>query len=337
VGLPVEEAAYFVTKSRQVALLTATGSETLGDTISKHVLTTHAQTLINIPIGPALLNLPSINHTDMHIASSTYLSDNAASIVIFTSGTTGPPKGAVMRRAYVHDGAIGVIDHYDITSSDVILHVLPVHHATGIGITFTPFLFSGATIEFRSGSFDPAWMWERWRQGGLTFFSGVPTIYMRMMRFYEHHIAKLPVEERQGYVDGANQFRAMLCGSSALPTPIQEFWSNLRRGQKILTRYGATEFGAVFKVGLNDPDVPHGSVGKVAPGVDIKLSNGDEGEVLVRGPHMFSKSVSFSSPQFSLLLSSSSSPLISPRCPFPEYQVSGGAPFSSLKGFRSQN
>lgn len=223
----------------------------------------------------------------MLISASRYLSDNSAGVVIFTSGTTGPPKGAVMRRAYVHDCALSVADHYDVSPSDVILHVLPVHHATGLGISFLPFLISGSTIEFRSGSFDPAWMWERWRRGGLTVFSGVPTIYMRMMRYYEQKLKSLP--EGGEYVRGVREFRVMLCGSSALPRPMQDFWTEMRGGRIILTRYGATEFGAVCKVNLEPGQTPRGSVGKAFPGVDVKLSEGEEGEVLVRTPHMFSK------------------------------------------------
>lgn len=58
-----------------------------------------------------------------------------------------------MRRAYTFDGALAVADHYAIAQDDVLLHLLPVHHATGLGIMFFPFLISGALIEFRSGSF----------------------------------------------------------------------------------------------------------------------------------------------------------------------------------------
>ena len=238
-------------------------------------------------------NLPrdTMSATEMVISANLYLDDNAAGVVIFTSGTTGPPKGAVMRRAFVHDSAMAVADHYGVSHNDVILHVLPVHHATGIGISFFPFILTGACIEFKSGSFDPGWMWERWRQGGLTFFSGVPTIYMRMMRFYDQHLAKLPQNDRAQYVKGVNQMRAMLCGSSALPKPVQDFWTNIRNGQSILTRYGATEFGAVFKVSVDAKDVPHGSVGSAVAGIDVKLSEGTEGEILVKSPYMFSKYV----------------------------------------------
>lgn len=228
---------------------------------------------------------------DMFISADQYLNEKAAGIVIFTSGTTGPPKGVVMRRAFIHDAAMAVAEDYDVTNSDVILHVLPMHHATGIGITFFPFILAGACIEFKSGGFDPGWMWERWRQGGLTFFSGVPTMYMRMMRFYYQHLVKLPQRDRAQYVDGVNQLRFMLCGSSALPRPVQHFWTGIRNGKIILTRYGSTELGAAIKVPINPENVPHDSVGTAAAGIDVKLSEGSEGEILVKSPYMFSKYV----------------------------------------------
>jgi malonyl-CoA/methylmalonyl-CoA synthetase len=52
----------------------------------------------------------------------------------------------------------------------------------------------------------------------------------------------------------------------------------------ILQRYGATEFGAIFKMRLDDKTVPEGTVGEIASGVDVRLSEGDEGEVLVKSP-----------------------------------------------------
>jgi malonyl-CoA/methylmalonyl-CoA synthetase len=169
------------------------------------------------------------------------------------------------------------------------LHVLPVHHATGIGIMFFPFLISGSLMDFRSGNFDPAWMWDRWRRGGLTFFSGVPTMYMRLKWHFEQNLARLPGEHLEQYIAGARQFRAMLCGTSALPGPIAQFWTDIRGGKGILTRYGATEFGAPFKVPLDAERTPEDSVGEIVPGVEVKLSEGDKGEVLVKSPQMFSR------------------------------------------------
>ena len=243
-----------------------------------------------IPISPCFQNSPLEAH-EIVTSSDRFLDDNAPGVVIFTSGTTGKPKGAVHRRAIIHEAARTVSDHYKVTEDDVLLHLLPMHHATGTSISFFPFLIAGACIEFRSGSFDPAWTWERWRQGGLTFFTGVPTIYTRMMRYFEHHISKLPLARQKDYIAGAKQFRGMMCGTSALPRPIQQFWTSIRDGKVILTRYGGTESGAVCKVTLDPGDTPDGSVGEAIPGASVRLSEGDEGEVLVKCSSMFSGSV----------------------------------------------
>lgn len=122
---------------------------------------------------------------------------------------------------------------------------------------FFPFLISGACIEFRSGSFNAAWVWERWRKGGLTFFSGVPITYMRLMWYYQQHLKDRP--EAGEYVQGARQLRACWCGISVLPSTIADFWVSML-GKQILLRYGGTEFGAVLKVRTGDAKVPEASV-----------------------------------------------------------------------------
>lgn len=191
-----------------------------------------------------------------------------------------------MRRAFIYDEAMGVVDHYGITTSDVLLHVLPVHHATGIGIMFFPFLIGGAVIEFKSGSFSPEWLWDRWKRGGTTFFSGVPTLYMRLMRYFEQNLASR--SDAQQYIDGARALRACICGTSALPKTIADWWTVLL-GRQILLRYGMTETGAVFKVRVGDDKVPDGSVGTIQPGSDVRLSEGDQGEILAKSSGMFSR------------------------------------------------
>lgn len=294
VALPPEEAVYFATKSRAAAVLVSSDALRLGLQLEKLIKHQDPQSNFScVPVTPHTWIAP-LNPEDIMISTDLYLDDNAPGVIIFTSGTTGPPKGSVMRRAYTFDGALAVADHYAITQDDVLLHLLPVHHATGLGIMFFPFLISGALIEFRSGSFSPEWTWSRWRKGGITFFSGVPTIYMRMMRYYQRTIVH-DTNVRQ-YIDGARRLRACLCGTSALPKPIADFWTEIL-GRKILLRYGASEIGATFKVSLSDTEVPDGSVGTKFPGYDIELSKtgegsdgtGMQGEILVKGPEMFSK------------------------------------------------
>ncbi|KAH8811031.1 hypothetical protein F5884DRAFT_897531 [Xylogone sp. PMI_703] len=286
--LPVREATYYVNKCCAVAVLTTTTCTVLGKRLQSSITSSTNSKFRSIELGP-LISMPPLKPADIVISSDLYLNDNEPGLVIFTSGTTGPPKASVKRRAFLSDAALAIADMYGITSDDVVLHVLPVHHATGIGITLLPFLLSGGCIEFRSGGFDAAWMWKRWKQGGLTFFSGVPTIYMRMMQYYEENLANLPAAERNLYIAGVRQFKSLLCGTSALPRNLQHKWTTLRDGKAILTRYGATEFGAVFMVSPTLTNVPENSVGLAFPGIDVKLSNGDEGEVLVKTPNIFAK------------------------------------------------
>ena len=294
IHLPPEEAVYFVTKSRAAAILCSSDAMKLGSSIEKLVKAQNSSSsLTAINVSPSLYN-PPLYPTDIKVSSHLYLSDNAPGVVIFTSGTTGPPKGAVMRRGFIHDTALAVADHYSLGPNDTMLHILPVHHATGIGINFFPCLMSGCVIEFKSGSFSAEWVWERWRQGGVTIFSGVPTIYMRMMRYFEQTLSnKRDVEK---YVQGARNIKACLCGTSALPKPIADFWADIL-GKKILLRYGGTEFGAVFKVRMGDDNVPDGSVGTLFAGGDIRLRDpdtgeyGNQGEVVAKSPagELFSK------------------------------------------------
>ena len=287
VALPPEEALYFATKSRAAAVLVSREALRLGLALEKLVKGRDPMSsFVCIPVAPSTFTA-QLHPRELLVSSDLYLSDNAPGVVIFTSGTTGPPKGAVMRRGYTFEGALAVVDHYRITQDDVLLHLLPVHHATGLGIMFFPFLIAGALIEYKANGFSPEWTWERWRTGGVTFFSGVPTIYMRMRRYFEQTLSKQPDADQ--YVAGARRLRACLCGTSALPKPIADFWAEIL-GKKILLRYGATEIGAVYKVPYdNSESVPDGSVGTLFAGCDVRLSDGEEGEVLVKSPEMFSK------------------------------------------------
>jgi len=286
---PVKEASYYVNKAKTVAVVTATPALTLGEALAAEIRHTTNPSFVCVPVR-SYERFPPIRVRDILVSSSRYLDPNGPAVVIFTSGTTGPPKGAVLRRAAIADVTVSFAQQLGLQESDVLLHLLPVHHATGIWVSFFPFLQTGACIEFRSGHFDPAWTWNRWKQGGLTHFTGVPTIYMRMMRYYQEHIAKLPPQEIDGYRSAAASFKVCLCGTSALPKPIDNFWSDLMGGRRIVQRYGSTEAGVVFNMPFEGyQDVPDGSVGEAALGVDVKLADGDQGEVLVRSWNMFSK------------------------------------------------
>ena len=289
VVMPVSEATYYVNKARSVAVLAATTALELGKDLEKTIQSSSNPEFVCLPIN-SFQRSPTISPKTILVSSNRYQDPNSAGIIIFTSGTSGPPKAAVLRRSSISDGAMSFTEQINIRDGDVLQHLLPVHHATGIWVSFFPFLLAGACIEFKPGNFDPKWCWERWRDGGITHFTGVPTIYMRMMRYYQEHLTKLPPNELVSFQKAAADVRVMICGTSALPQPINDFWTKVRGGRKIVQRYGATETGVVFNMPVyENHDVPDGSVGEPTLGVDVRLSDGNEGEVLMKSFNMFSK------------------------------------------------
>ncbi|KAL4887966.1 hypothetical protein BDV59DRAFT_211601 [Aspergillus ambiguus] len=286
VSVPVQEGCYFVEKAQCAAILSSEAASGLARSTMEQLTKAGYPQILSLTIAEHL-DMAVVEREDITISSNRFLNLNKAGLVIFTSGTTGPPKGVVHRRGQLTENAEIIAEQYRITDEDTAQHLLPVHHATGIGITLLPFLISGACVEFRSGGFDPEWTWNRWRQPGITVFSGVPTIYTRMKQYFEDVISPMPPHVRNEFIQGARRLRILLCGTSALPSPVQTFWTEILGGKQILTRYGATEIGSIFKVDLDPADTPPNSVGRLEPGFSIKLT--DEGLLLAKGPLMFSK------------------------------------------------
>lgn len=288
---PVQEACYYVNKVQSVAVVCSTAALKVGRDLAAEIVRTTNADFVCVPVRLSA-ERQHIVPKDMVVASRGYRDLNYPGIVIFTSGTTGPPKGGVLPLAAITDGALSFAEQLRLQDTDTVQHLLPVHHATGIWVTFFAPLLAGACIEFKSGSFDPAWTWDRWREGGITYFSGVPTIYMRMMRHYQEVLSKRPLHELAAYREAASKLRAALCGTSALPKPINDFWTALMNGRSIIQRYGSTEQGVIFNMPFEpNSALPDGSVGEKCPGVDVRLSEGQEGEVLTKSFYMFSKYV----------------------------------------------
>ncbi|KAF9892304.1 hypothetical protein FE257_002081 [Aspergillus nanangensis] len=286
ITLPPAEASYYLRKAKCAAILTASDSSALAQSAAQLAQSADLPRIPQVSIE-AHLDAAPLPVENIVLSAGRFLNPNQAGLVIFTSGTTGPPKGVVQRRGQLTENAELIADHHRITETDTAQHLLPVHHATGIGITLLPFLISGACVEFGRGGFDSAWTWNRWREGGITVFSGVPTMYARLKQYFEDVIAQLPAQEQEEYVHGAQRLRILLCGTSTLPGPVQQFWTNLLAGKRILTRYGATEIGSIFKMDLDPTGTPDTSVGRLEAGVSVKIS--DEGLLMAKGPFMFSK------------------------------------------------
>ncbi|KAL2827530.1 hypothetical protein BDW59DRAFT_55502 [Aspergillus cavernicola] len=205
-----------------------------------------------------------------------YFPDRRA-LMIYTSGTTSNPKGCVTTHKTITFQAQCLIQAWQYTPSDHLIHVLPLHHIHGIINGLTAALLSGATVEIHP-KFDPATIWSSWKtQGSSTMFFAVPTIYSRLVDYFETHIRgtdqEIPARE------GASTLRLLVSGSAALPTPIKTKFAAIT-GQTLLERYGMTEIGMGLSCGLDLAQRIDGSVGWPLPGVQVRLTDKETGAIV---------------------------------------------------------
>jgi malonyl-CoA/methylmalonyl-CoA synthetase len=208
-------------------------------------------------------------------------------MILYTSGTTGKPKGVVTIHDNITAQITSLIQAWEWTSNDRILEFLPLHHVHGILNVISCTLWAGAVCEIVS-EFDARKVWDRIVQGGLTLFMAVPTIYVKLIDAWE----KASPEDRHRMSMGCRLMRVMVSGSAALPVPILEKWKEIS-GHVLLERYGMTEIGMAISNSLTGQRYP-GCVGKPLPGVEVRLMDqgapappGTPGEIEVRGPSVF--------------------------------------------------
>jgi malonyl-CoA/methylmalonyl-CoA synthetase len=208
--------------------------------------------------------------------------------MVYTSGTTGRPKGVITTHQNLRAQVGSLASAWGWSSSDRSLHVLPLHHIHGIVNALSCGLWSGATVEFMA-AFEPAATWDRLASGEITFFTAVPTIYHRLIAA---HAAADPTTQRR-WSQGAGGLRLTLSGSAALPVATLERWEAIT-GHRLLERYGMTEIG----MALANPLVGErraGTVGMPLPEVEARLVDehgrevapGTAGEIEIRSPQVF--------------------------------------------------
>jgi malonyl-CoA/methylmalonyl-CoA synthetase len=215
----------------------------------------------------------------------TATADEDPALIVYTSGTTGRPKGAILPHRALASNLDALADTWDWTSEDVLVHALPLFHVHGLVLgLFGPLRRGGALRHL--GGFDPATAAAALRDGATMMF-GVPTMYHRLGQ---------RAETDSGVVDGLRRARLLVSGSAALPAP--EFERIMRlTGQEIVERYGMTETLMNLAVQADGVRRP-GRVGLPLPGVDVRLIDDDGqelgasdgetmGEIVVRGPNLF--------------------------------------------------
>ncbi|KAB8078661.1 hypothetical protein BDV29DRAFT_187791 [Aspergillus leporis] len=198
-------------------------------------------------------------------------------LMIYTSGTTSNPKGCVTTHKNITFQAECLIKAWQYTPSDHLIHVLPLHHVHGVINGLAASFLSGVTVEMHP-KFDPKSIWSRWQDhGSSTMFMAVPTIYSRLVDYFEAHIRG--TEQETAAREGARALRLIVSGSAALPTPIKAKFAEVT-GQTLLERYGMTEIGMAISCGLEVEKRIDGSVGWPLPGVQVRLTEKETGKII---------------------------------------------------------
>ncbi|XP_073651783.1 malonate--CoA ligase ACSF3, mitochondrial isoform X4 [Tursiops truncatus] len=235
-------------------------------------------------------------------------------MIIYTSGTTGRPKGVLSTHQNIRAVVTGLVRKWAWTKDDVILHVLPLHHVHGVVNKLLCPLWVGATCVMLP-EFSAQLVWEKFLSSDtprINVFMAVPTIYSKLMDYYDKHFTHPHVQDFVRAVC-EEKIRLMVSGSAALPLPVLEKWKGIT-GHTLLERYGMTEIGMALSNPLTAARLP-GSVGTPLPGVEVRIVSENlqkdgypyvvhaegneedtkvtpgfeekEGELLVRGPSVF--------------------------------------------------
>ena len=200
-------------------------------------------------------------------------------LIVYTSGTTGKPKGVVTTHAQLQAQIASLVAAWEWTANDCALLVLPLHHVHAIVNVLGSALAAGASCEILP-QFEPETTWSRLASGEVTVFSAVPTIYHRLITAWD----AAPPATRRAWSDGSRHARLMMSGSAALPIRTLERWRAIT-GHTLLERYGMTETGMILSNPLHGERRP-GTVGTPLPDVEVRLV---DGEVEVRGGGVFSE------------------------------------------------
>jgi malonyl-CoA/methylmalonyl-CoA synthetase len=209
----------------------------------------------------------------------------APAIVVYTSGTTGAPKGAVLPRRALASNLDALAEAWEWTHEDTVAHGLPLFHVHGLILgTLGPVRRGGTAHHLGRFSGDAA---AAALEGGATMLFAVPTMYHRLAA---------DAEERPEIARALGRARLLVSGSAALPAVEHERVERLC-GQRIAERYGMTETLMNTAVRASGERRP-GYVGPPLRDVELRLHDDDGnvlevaddetiGEIAVRGPNLF--------------------------------------------------
>lgn len=243
-----------------------------------HVLADQSRlTDLRAGLGPAATDLrATLDHRGEDRSLPAH-QPSAPALMLFTSGSTGAPKGIRLTRANLLTHAQGVVAHTGLTPDDRLLHLMPLHHTNGVNNQILAPLLAGASVALVA-RFRPALVEEQIDHFRPTIVTGVPTMYLRLLPHLRPGRPRSPL-------------RLLRCGSAPL-TADQHDEIEAAFGVPLIQSYGLSE--ATCTSAMNPPAAPRrGTVGTVLAGQEIHIVDpatgrvlppGAEGEICVGGP-----------------------------------------------------
>jgi malonyl-CoA/methylmalonyl-CoA synthetase len=206
-------------------------------------------------------------------------SNNDLAAILYTSGTTGRSKGAMLSHDNLASNSLSLVGYWRFSKDDILIHALPIYHTHGLFVASNVTLFARASMIFLP-RFDPDLIIKLMARA--TVLMGVPTFYTRLLQH--------PGLSKQS----TRHMRLFVSGSAPLLADTHREWSS-RTGHAVLERYGMTETNMNTSNPYDGDRVP-GAVGLPLPGVSVRvtdpetareLKRGEIGMIEVKGPNVF--------------------------------------------------
>jgi malonyl-CoA/methylmalonyl-CoA synthetase len=215
--------------------------------------------------------------SDRHAVAEVGADDLAA--ILYTSGTTGRSKGAMLTHGNMLSNALVLKDYWGWRAGDVLIHALPIFHVHGLFVALHGALINGSKMIWLA-RFDPALVLRKMPEA--TVFMGVPTLYVRLLAE--------PGLNREA----CRHMRLFIAGSAPLLIETFKDWQT-RTGHTILERYGMSETVMLTSNPYEGGERRGGTVGFPLPGVSLRVQGddgrnlpmGEIGGIQVKGPNVF--------------------------------------------------